>query len=595
MANIKYLGSILVIAVVINIFNFSMLETIKLRTFDAFIQEQKPSGYFTTISITEDDIRKRGGFPFPRSEYAQIQYDIMKKGALGVGWTMNFTYPDRFGQDEIFTEFIKDLPTVVATFENNNGKQPPLTGTVILGYPGEVPGVFVNGYMQNIPSISESAFEGLVSAPVEVDNLLRRMPLLYKTEGGYTPAFATQIIKRLAEADTYIVKQSEYGIEEITVQGIPPIPTDNLGRKFISFVDTPTTTLEELDVLGKFVIIGVSAPGILPQTATPNGLLFPQEIQTSLAESLLIPNSPTIPDYAVAVEFLYLIFGIIIIWFVLNRFTLGYALGLFLFIIALQSISGALMIRNGVLIDVTYPLIWGILTGGVAFYLNYRTQFKLRQQIKKQFEQYLDPRAVKELQKNPSLLKLGGEKRYCTYLFTDVRNFTSMSEELSPEQVTEIMNRSLDMQTNCILKHGGMISNYIGDAAFGIFNAPLDLDNHEEKAILCALEMRAELSKLNCEFEQDGLPQIEIGCGIQSGYSITGNHGSTKRFCYTSIGDSVNQAARLESATKEANAHILIGKETEKGISFDLTPLDPIKVKGKAKALEVFTWDSNST
>ena len=304
----------------------SMLETVKLRTFDAFVEKQDPSGYFTILNITEDDIRSRGGFPFPRSEYAQIQYDIMTKGALGVGWTMNFTYPDRFNQDEIFANFIKDLPTVVATFENNNGKQPPLTGTVILGHQGEVPGVEVKGYMENIPIIRESALEGLVSAPVDVDNLLRRMPLLYKSDGGYTPAFATQILKRLAESDTYIVKQNEFGIEEITVQGIPPIPTDNLGRKWISFVDTPTTTLDELNVEGKFVIIGTSAPGILPQIATSKGLLFPQEVQAALAESLLIPNSPRIPDYAPAVEILILLLSMIMIWIVLNRFVLGVSL-----------------------------------------------------------------------------------------------------------------------------------------------------------------------------------------------------------------------------------------------------------------------------
>ena len=594
MGNLKVLGSLIFVFLALYLANFSMLETVKLRTFDTFVEKREASGYFTTISITEDDIRKRGGFPFPRSEYAKIQYDIMTKGALGVGWTMNFTYPDRFGQDEIFTDFIKDLPTVVATFENQNGLQPKTTGTVILGYPGDVPGVSVQGYMPNIPSIGENALEGLVSAPVEVDQLLRRMPLLYKTEGGYTPAFATQIIKRLAEADTYIVKQSEYGIEEITIQGIPPIPTDNLGRKWISYVDTPKTTLDEMDVEGKFVIIGVSAPGILPQTATSVGLLYPQDIQVAIAESLLIADSPTIPGYSSAVEIFILLISLVLIWTVLNKFQLGIALGLFTTIIALQSISGVLMMKNGLLIDVTYPIMCGLLTGGTAFYLNYRTQFKLRQLIKKQFEQYLDPRAVKQLQRDPSLLKLSGEKRYCTYLFTDVRNFTSMSEQLSPEQVTYIMNRSLDMQTNCILKHGGMISNYIGDAAFGIFGAPLDLQNHEEKAILCALEMRAELVKLNYEFEQEDLPQIEIGCGIQSGWSITGNHGSNKRFCYTSIGDPVNQAARLESATKEAGAHILIGKETENAISFELTPLEPIKVKGKAEALEVFTWDSNS-
>ena len=575
----------------IYLWNPTMIETLKLRTFDAWVQEKEPSGYFTILNISEDDIRKRGGFPFPRSEYAQIQYDIMTKGALGVGWTMNFTYPDRFGQDEIFANFIKDLPTVVATFENNNGLQPDLTGTVILGSQEDVPGVLVKGYMPNIPIIKESATEGLVSAPVDVDNLLRRMPLLYKTDGGYTPAFATQILKRLAEADTYIVKQSEFGIEEITVQGIPPIPTDNLGRKWISFVDTPSTTLDELDVEGKFVIIGTSAPGILPQVATPVGLLFPQQVQGSLAESLLITDSPRIPDFAPAVEILILIISMLVIWLVLNRFVLGISLILFVVVIALEGISGVLMIQNGYLIDVSWSIIAGIFTGGTAFYLNYRDQYKLRQQIKKQFEQYLDPREVKKLQKDPSLLKLGGERKDATYLFTDLRGFTSLSEQVSPEQVTYIMNKALTMQTKCILDHGGMISSYIGDACFGIFNAPLDLENHQEKALMSAIAMRSELVVLNHELQEEGLPEIDIGIGLASGESVIGNHGSDQRFSYTAIGDPVNTAARMESATKDAGVPILIAKSTEQGLSFDLIPLDPIKVKGKADAIEVFTWD----
>ena len=574
------------------LWNPSMLETIKLRTFDAFVVEQEPSGYFTILNISEDDIRSRGGFPFPRSEYAQIQYDIMTNGAMGVGWTMNFTYPDRFKQDEIFANFIKDLPTVVATFENNNGKQPPLTGTVILGHQGEVPGVLVNGYMENIPIIQESALEGLVSAPVDVDNLLRRMPLLYKSEGGYTPAFATQILKRLAESDTYIVKQNEFGIEEITVQGIPPIPTDNLGRKWISFVDTPTTTLDELDVDGKFVIIGTSAPGILPQIATSKGLLFPQEVQAALAESLLIQNSPRIPDFAPAVEILILLLSMSIIWIALNRFILGVSLVIFILLIALESISGALIIRNGYLIDVTLSLMGGLTTGGVAFYLNYREQYKLRQLIKKQFEQYLDPRNVKILQNNPDLLKLGGEVRTNTYLFTDLRGFTSLSERTDPETVTYIMNKCLTMQTKVIMDFGGCISSYIGDACFGIFGSPLDLPNHEEQAFKSALEIRRQLVLVNHELKEEGLPEVEIGIGLATGPGVTGNHGSDQRFSYTSIGDSVNLAARMESATKDAGVHLLVAKSTEQGLSFDLEPLDPIKVKGKEEPIEVFTWDT---
>jgi adenylate cyclase len=154
------------------------------------------------------------------------------------------------------------------------------------------------------------------------------------------------------------------------------------------------------------------------------------------------------------------------------------------------------------------------------------------------------------------LLKLGGEKRYCTFLFTDVRGFTSLSETLEPEEVTEIMNKALTVQVNAVQKLGGMTDKFIGDAGMFIFNAPLDLDNHEEKAVQAAIDIRKGMAEANLG--------IEIGIGVNTGYAVIGNMGSDTRFDYSAIGDAVNTAARLESATKEAGVDILIGEATIK-------------------------------
>ena len=215
------------------------------------------------------------------------------------------------------------------------------------------------------------------------------------------------------------------------------------------------------------------------------------------------------------------------------------------------------------------------------FYLNFRTQFKLRQQIKKQFEHYLDPRQVKRLQDNPSLLKLGGERRRCTFLFTDVRGFTSLSERLEPEEVAEIMNKALTIQANAVKKFGGMVDKYIGDAMMAIFNAPMDLDNHENKAIQTALEIKKNMQEANLG--------IEIGIGINTGEAVIGNMGSDTRFDYTAIGDAVNLAARLESSTKEVGEDIVIGHTTAIKSTLSLRFLDPIYVKGKEKSIIIYT------
>ena len=248
------------------------------------------------------------------------------------------------------------------------------------------------------------------------------------------------------------------------------------------------------------------------------------------------------------------------------------------------------MIQQGLLIDVTWSLISQLITGTTAFYLRFREQYKLRQQIKKQFEHYLDPRQVKELQKNPDKLKLGGEKRYATFLFTDVRGFTSLSETLEPEEVTYIMNKALTAQQKAVQAHGGMVDKYIGDAMMAIFNAPLDLDHHENKAIDCAKDIQRNMDTLNDELLEKGIKPVAIGIGINTGYAVIGNMGSEQRFDYTAIGDAVNTGARLESGTKDAGVDLLIGYNTAIKSDYTLKKLEPIEAKGKKEPLQVYTW-----
>ena len=577
----KLLLPILIILSLPLVFQSTPTEILKLKIFDAYVAEQQPSGYFTTLNITEDDVRKRGGWPFPRKDLAQIQLDILAEGAIGVGWVVSFSEPDRFGGDKFFATALELGPSVLAMFESPSGSYPPTTGTVILG--DDVGGYMSPGIVENIDVLKAEATQGIASAPVDIDNLVRRIPLLMKTPEGWAPAFGTQVLKILAGSNTYIIKTNDNGLEEIVIKGLAPIPVDNYGRKWISWVDTPQTTLEEMDVAGKFVFIGVTANGIMPQIATPSGLLEPHKIQAALSESILIENSPHIPDFAIALEIL--IFGIFVslTWLSINFLGITKGVSVAVVLLVTTALSGFFSIQKGYLIDFSWAFISQFITGAIAFYLNFRKQFKLRQLIKKQFEHYLDPRQVKQLQDNPELLKLGGERRRCTFLFTDVRGFTSLSEQLEPEEVTEIMNKALTIQANAVKKYEGMVDKYIGDAMMAIFNAPIDLDNHEDAAILCAKEIQDEV-KLS------GLG-IEIGVGVNTGFAVIGNMGSDTRFDYTAIGDCVNVAARLESGTKEAGVDLLIGHETAKSSSFKLKSLEDLKVKGKAKALKVYTWN----
>ena len=561
------------------IFQSQPTEILKLKFFDAFVAQKEPSNFFTILNLDEQFIADEGGWPLPRQRLAEIHVDILNAGALGIGWVISFPQPDRMGGDEVFAEVLGYGGSVLAMFENPNGIYPKTSGTVLLG--PDVGGMMSQGVVQNIDVLKLSADQGIATAPVDVDKLVRRIPLLLRTPDGFVSAFGTEVMKMLAGNNTYIIKTNDNGIEEITVQGLAPVKTDSLGRKWISWVDTPETTLQELDVANKFVFIGVTANGIMPQVATPVGLLEPHKIQAALSESILIPDSPYIPDFAFALEILIFAIFVSLTWLSINYLGVVKGISLAGVLLLTNGFSSVFLIKKGILVDFTWTFVSQVLTSATAFYINFRKQYKLRQQIKKQFEHYLDPRQVKRLQQNPEELKLGGQKRYCTFLFTDVRGFTALSEKLEPEEVTHIMNKALTIQSNAVKKYGGMVDKYIGDAMMAIFNAPIDLDKHEDMAIEAALQIIKDMREANIG--------VNIGIGINSGEACIGNMGSDTRFDYSAIGDAVNTAARLESATKDVGVDLIIGHNTKKSCSFELELLKPIKVKGKKHSLAIYT------
>jgi adenylate cyclase len=560
------------------VFNAPPLEILRLKTFDALVETPEPTGYFTILNIDEEFIDQQGGYPLPRQTLADIHLKLLQQGALGVGWTILFPHPDRLGGDEAFAEMLGLAPSVIAMPEVNNDKYPQTHGTVILG--PDVSLTQAQGFLENIPILKQASAQGAVSVPVDIDNLVRQIPLIQQTPDGWVASFGTEVLKILGGGNTYQIKTNENGIEMIRVKGIPPISTDSTGKKWISWVETPETNLTEMAVQGKFVFVGFTAAGIQRQLATPVGLLEPHKIQAALAESILL-ETPNIPDYRLFAEL-----SILVVTGLLVAILTGF-LGITTGLVSALTIFGGVaylgwsFIQQNLLIDVTWTLISLFLIAAQQFYLNFRTQFKLRQQIKKQFSTYLDPRQVARLQKNPELLRLGGERRRCTIMFTDVRGFTSLSEKLAPEEVVEIMNKALTIQADAVKANEGMVDKYIGDAMMAVWNAPVDVEDHEQKAIETALQIRHAM--------QEAQLGIDIGIGINSGEVVAGNIGSQSRFEYSVLGDACNLAARLESSCKSVGKDLVIGEATISKYQGTATELEPIFVKGKEKAVKIYT------
>tara|TARA_R110002124_G_scaffold168582_1_gene336112 strand:+ start:506 stop:2320 length:1815 start_codon:yes stop_codon:yes gene_type:complete len=575
------------------LFQTTPTEIIKLRTFDALVKNYEPSGNFVILNITEEDVEREGGYPLPRRRLAEIQVELINAGAIGVGYVISFPEADRMGGDEVFATTLGYAPSVLAMFEDNSGTYPKPTGTVVKG--NDVNAYLISGAKENLDTLKNNTLQGLAIAPTEVDQLVRRIPLLVQTpENNWIPSFGTQVYKALFNVKTYIIKTNDNGIEEISIRGIPPIKTDSLGRKWISWVDTPQTDLKEMDVAGKFVFVGVTANGVMPQIATPVGLLEPHKIQTALAESILIQDSPYIPDWALAVEILILVASVSLVWLLLNALGITYGLITGLLLMLLTAYTGYALIHRGILVDVSWTLISQFIAGAIAFYLRFREQWKLREQIKGQFGTYISPDMVDMIVKDPSLMKLGGQRKEMSFMFADIVGFTPISEAYmkndDPEGLVELINLFLDRMTKVVLKNNGTIDKYMGDCIMAFWNAPLPCDNHAEMAVKTAIEIELLTEELNAQLKEDGLdlPPVVIGTGVNTGTCIVGNMGSELRFDYSVVGDAVNLGARLEVQTRSYDTPILISEYTYNEAKTACKRIDEIKVKGKDEPVVIY-------
>ena len=398
---------------------------------------------------------------------------------------------------------------------------------------------------------------------------------------------------------SYVLKTSEIGVQEFAVPPFEPIVTQPDGTAYIRF----NNTFEEYeyvdansipDLAGKFVILGVTAEGIVNPVPTPRGSLYPQHIQGHMLQNFIDGYNITRSELSAVTELLCALFGMILIalavynspvWLsgLIFLTSFGWTIG--------YSVSNYK--ENLELFDATYPAIAFLLVFTHSSFNNFWIQFKLREQIKKQFEHYLAPAMVKKLQKNPELLQLGGDTKTMTYLFSDIRGFTPISEQFKtdPQGLGKLINRYMTPMTDLVMRKDGTIDKYIGDALMAIWGAPLDIDNHAQLAVETAQEMEIELARLNKELKADGLMELGVGIGINTGDAVVGNMGSNQRFDYTVLGDSVNLAARLEAQTKEYGVFFMFTEHTLKQIATpeNLTMLDKIAVKGQTAPVTIYT------
>ena len=582
--------------------------------FDAKIEsiEKTVSEDIVLLDISEETLEVWGQYPLPRQYYAQIISDLINANAGIKAFTILFPEPDRLGGDPAFESWIKGSGVVLSQKADAQGRNDvaPYVGTAQAGQ-GD-PLAWLQKYdkiLTNIPMLEDDAWGiGMINVSPEIDGLVRRMPLAVQANGKLYPSLPVEIIRAEKQTKGYTIKTDETGIVDLFIPPRLYAKTDNVGRVWIN----PSISFERYsagvdilpDLQGKTVLIGVSALGIVPQSPTPLGLKLPHEIQASVLATILAggmdqSNSIIRPVWANLLEISLILIGSLLILLCSYRFSAFY--GAISFVTAVSVgyfLSTYFWTSSMFLLDWTYPLILYIIVFAHASFNNFYIQFKLRQQIKGQFGTYLSPDMVNMLVKDPSLMKLGGDRRKMTFLFMDICGFTPISEHYKnnddPEGLVELVNEFLDAMTKIILKNGGTIDKYMGDCIMAFWNAPLPCENHAEMAVKSAIEIEEKTNELKAIYKERGLPDINVGTGINTGDCIVGNMGSESRFDYSVIGDAVNLAARLE-ATAARHEYIdyktIISSYTYKELpsGYVSREIGQIKVKGKEELITIYS------
>ena len=619
---------------------FSSLQNYSFDTFQRVLpREVYPEDPVVIIDIDDRSLTEIGQWPWSRNQLANLTNQAYAAAALG--FDIVFAEPDRTNpknliasyslneeltkelialpsNDELFAEAIENHGTVILgqALNNNQNIIPAMTKFGLVTQ-GDDPKQFVANYFgaQTNIKILDASAQGVGSMSIgNNDAIVRQLPTFERIGDQLIPSLALEMTRVAVGASTYQIKSSnasseeaygaKTGINHIKL-GPLTIPTTAKGNAWIYFTPTKNiSTVSAVDVIsgvvppeffeGKVALVGTSAAGLLDLRSTPTEKNIPgvtiiaQFIQQIFANEFLQR-----PDWLFGAEFLA---GIVLaVLITLSIQALGPIGGLSILVTGSGGIIGSSYYfykSKLFLVDPISPLIIALSVYVAVTFFNFLFTELERSRVRGAFAQYLSPEMVNRLAESSESLVLGGERKEMTFLFSDIRGFTKISEQYKddPEALTQLINQLLTVLSNAILEHGGTIDKYMGDCIMAFWNAPTDQADHRQLAIKAAHTMNEALDIFNLEVEGNLEFKLEIGIGINSGNCIVGNMGSDKRFDYTVLGDAVNLASRLESQSSNYGLHMIVGENTYIDDSaFTMIEIDKIAVKGKSSAETIFT------
>lgn len=627
-------------------FQLPVLERLEHQLSDIrtrFTLTNQPDPRIVIIDIDDKSLQEIGQWPWSRATMATLVDQLFDHYQINtLGFDMVFAEPevdntkqllqtlseDRLANNNEFKAAIKDILNTESAdekFAQALSNRKTITGFIFhksnktynqLGKPISTDQTITNekhllinplGFTANLPILTSASHSSgfFDNATLDADGIYRRVPILQQYQNHIYPSLALAVAQAaLNDLPLHIqwFKTGHYSSIEHLQLGSIIIPVDRDGAVIVPYTgsafsfryytasDVLTGRIDHSELKDKIALVGTSAPGLLDLRPTPVGQGYPGvEVHANIVSGILNHTIPQKPGWAFTANILIVVLTGLLMILLVNRLSPTAAITGSLFIALIIAFGNLLAWNNGLVLSLVGPL--GVLTMLYIWQVSYGylTETRNKRKIAKQFGQYIPPELVDEMLARPDELSLLGENRNMTVLFSDIRGFTKLSEGLSPEQLTRLMNDILTPLTKIIHNNRGTIDKYMGDAIMAFWGAPLKEQEHAKLAVKTAMELQQKLHELQPELEKYGLSKLEMGIGINTGEMSVGNMGSQFRLAYTVMGDAVNLASRIEQLTKDYNVSILVSDSTLKEVpDLHCKPIDRVKVKGKSKLVEVF-------
>jgi len=588
--------------------------------------EQTPSGDVVIIDIDEKSLEMYGQWPWSRDVVAKLINNLTFGGAGIIGLDIVFAEADKTSPihianklnipandledyDDLLAKTILSSPVIGGYFFNfdKNTTHAPSIPAIVLekGVPEKTHIIHSEGITLNIEPIQSAFYStGFFNNTPDESGIVRSVPLVIRYNDSLYPSLALEMIRIYSQSSKIFVNNSKNGVESIALNDLK-IPTDFGARIYVNLLG-PRETFEYIsatDILGgefntskiegKFVLIGTSAVGLADLRATAFDNLMPGvEIHANVIESIIQKNflvkSVDAMAYDVTITIATiilstLIFSLISEWFILPT--------LFLLIYLNYIFHTYIFFELGHIVNILFPIFALLASMFSVILINYIFTSSQKKQLQKAFAKKVSPQVMNDIISHSDEGLLTPKEKEISIFFSDIRSFTNISEKIgNPSKLITMLNQYMTPMVDIIIKHHGTVDKFIGDAVMAYWNAPVDVKEHQDKAVMSALEQLGRLHDLNASISKVYDVRIDIGIGIHSGNATIGEMGSEGRSDYTIIGDNVNLASRLEGLCKPYGVKLIISEFTKIGLKkeYVIRDLDFVKVKGKSKPVKIY-------